>query len=168
VESGGNNAEPELSDKEKELLERIRKMKAPRWRTFGNCRYDWSSWRLSEGGVRTTGTECGQPPVAGSVAVHCGTLKVALRAADGSWQPWRLPVTQEESPEGGGEDRMVASLCANIQPPPAAATPASGKPASSAKPASPAKPAAPGKPGAPPQPAGTQPASPAPAQPKAP
>lgn len=120
---GTAGGDSEISPKEKELLERIRRMKAPRWRSFGVCRYDWSAWRLSEGGVRSTDVECGTPPVKGTVAVHCDTLRVTRRAEDGSWKPWRLPLSMDESAEMGGEDVMVASLCANLRPVPATSRP---------------------------------------------
>lgn len=131
-------------------------MKAPRWRPFGVCRYDWSAWKLSQAGVRFTAVECGDPPVAGSVAVHCETLRVNRRVGDGPWENWRLPYSAEESTSSGGEDRMVAFLCSNVQPgaasaqpaapataPPTldtpaparpAATPATGKPSGAGKP----------------------------------
>lgn len=133
-----------LSDKEKALLEKIRALKAPRWRSFGSCRYDWSAWRLAPEGVRTTAMECGTPPVVESVAVHCATLKISQRAGDQPWSTWRLPLATAESSSRGGEDLMVAALCANAQlivepvkvPP---ATPAN-KPAPASKPAT--KPAA--------------------------
>ena len=111
AESGANP-----SSKEQELLERIRKLKAPRWRSFGPCRYDWSAWRLSEGDVRSTAVECGEPPALASVAVHCPTLKLTRRTGSGAWEDWRLPLSADESKTIGGEDRMIASLCANAKP----------------------------------------------------
>lgn len=162
--------------REKALLERIRQLKAPRWRAFGACRYDWSTWRLAEGAVRTTAFECGPPApagaatgpapgaapgtVSGSVAVHCDTLKLTRRVGDAAWEPWRLPYSRSESTTQGGEDEMLASLCANVTTPatPAAAPaapPAAAKPA--AKPATPkpstAKPASS-------KPSGSKPATP--------
>lgn len=110
------------SSKEKELLERIRKLKAPRWRSFGPCRYDWSTWRLSEGDVRSTTVECGEPPVQASVAVHCPSLKLTRRTGAGAWEEWRLPLSADESKTIGGEDRMIASLCANAKPAAGAST----------------------------------------------
>ena len=144
--------------REQQLLERIRQLKAPRWRSYGVCRYDWSTWRLTEGGVRTAEVECGPDNSRASVAVHCDTLQVSRREGEAAWSPWRLPLAGAESKTTGGEDLMVAALCANVQSspaqarPPAAAgpvplktTPASAKPATtkpaSAKPAS-TKPAA--------------------------
>jgi hypothetical protein len=112
-----------MSPKEKEVLERIRLLKTPRWRSFGPCRYDWGGWRLSEGGVRSTAVECGDPPLKGSVAVHCDTLRVNRRSEEGAWESWRLPQSVAESSLSGGEDLMVAALCANVRP---AAPPAGG------------------------------------------
>ncbi|MCT0226515.1 hypothetical protein [Synechococcus sp. CS-1328] len=112
--------------REKALLEKIRSLKAPRWRVFGVCRYDWAGWRLAEGNVRTTAVECGSPPVSSSVAVHCDTLKLTRRVGDAAWETWRLPFSRDESTTLGGEDEMMASLCANVTP---ASTPATLPPA---------------------------------------
>ena len=105
-------------------------MKVPRWRSYGLCRYDWSSWRLMDGAVRTTDVECGQDNVKAKVAVHCETLQVSRQEGEASWSAWRLPYGTNESKSSGGEDRMVASLCANIQPgaPAATAQPSQSKP----------------------------------------
>jgi hypothetical protein len=108
---------PTPSSREQQVLERIRQLKAPRWRSFGACRYDWSGWRLSEAGVRATASECGEPPVASGVAVHCESLRIARRNGEAPWEPWRLPLASDESKTLGGEDRMVASLCANVTTP---------------------------------------------------
>ncbi|CAK6693048.1 hypothetical protein [Synechococcus sp. CBW1107] len=112
--------------REKALLEKIRSLKAPRWRVFGACRYDWAGWRLAEGNVRTTGVACGDPPVTGSVAVHCDTLKLTRRVGESPWETWRLPFSRGESTTLGGEDEMMANLCANVTP---ASTPATPPPA---------------------------------------
>ena len=103
-----------LTSKERELLERINQLKATPWRTYGACRYNWGAWKLSDGGVRYTTAECGVPPQAASIAVHCDTLKVNRRVGDEAWGGWRLPRSQAESSQQGGEDRMVAALCANV------------------------------------------------------
>ena len=150
-------AAPGLNAKEQQLLERIRQLKAPRWRSYGVCRYDWSAWRLTEGAVRTTDVECGPENSRAVVAVHCDTLQVSRREGEAAWSPWRLPLSAAESKTNGGEDLMVAALCANIKPTangasapvpltttpaPGAAKPAAAKPApakTTAKPA--AKPA---------------------------
>lgn len=119
-----------LSEKEKALLQKINALKAPRWRSFGACRYDWSAWKLMPAGVRTTGVQCGaattnatatsnetQASAASeSVAVHCDTLKLSIRTGDQAWSSWRLPYSAAESSVRGGEDRMVATLCANAKP----------------------------------------------------
>lgn len=133
-------AGPAVNAKEQQLLERIRQLKAPRWRSYGPCRYDWSSWRLAEGGVRTTEVECGPEAQRAVVAVHCDTLKVSRREGEAAWSPWRLPLALSESKTTGGEDLMVAALCANLKP----AAEGSAAPAPQASPASPA--ATPAKP----------------------
>ena len=132
-----------LSEKEKALLQKINALKAPRWRAFGACRYDWAGWKLMADGVRTTAVQCGPETEAAtvgsapaaSVAVHCDTLKLSVRSGEQPWSSWRLPYATSESKERGGEDLMVASLCANAKPipkpqpaPPPAVTPAA-KPA---------------------------------------
>ena len=129
----------ELSDKEKALLQKINALKTPRWRSFGNCRYDWAGWKLMGDGVRTTGVECGpetsQQAAKERVAVHCDSLKLSIRSGDQPWSVWRLPYATAESQDRGGEDRMVASLCANAKPipkpqpsAPPTATPSTKKP----------------------------------------
>ena len=117
-----------LSDKEKALLQKINALKAPRWRPFGACNYDWSAWKLMAAGVRTTSVQCGGTTTAGnsaepaatsntaSVAVHCDTLKLSIRNGDQAWSAWRLPYSVAESTERGGEDLMVVALCANAKP----------------------------------------------------
>ncbi|MCP9840036.1 hypothetical protein KBY93_05220 [Synechococcus sp. J7-Johnson] len=102
--------------REKELLEKIRKLKAPRWRSFGACQYDWTAWRLSAKGVRTTNFRCGDPPITGNVAVFCPSLRISRQVADAQWESWRLPLSLSESAATGGEDQMVANLCANARP----------------------------------------------------
>ncbi len=133
-ETGGAAPAGGLTPREEQVLKRIQELKSSAWRSFGACRYDWASWRLSGGGVRVTLTECGTPPVRSGVAVHCDTLKVARRSGENSWEEWRLPLSIQESKDLGGEDRMVAALCANLATPAeATAKPAGAKPA--AKPA---------------------------------
>jgi len=113
-----------LSEKEKALLQKINALKAPRWRAFGACRYDWAGWKLMADGVRTTAVQCGPETEAAtvgaapaaSVAVHCDTLKLSVRSGEQPWSSWRLPYAAAESKERGGEDLMVASLCANAKP----------------------------------------------------
>ncbi|MEB3184530.1 MAG: hypothetical protein VKM97_01455 [Cyanobacteriota bacterium] len=147
-------SKPAVNAREQQLLERIRQLKAPRWRSYGVCRYDWGAWRLTEGNVRTTDAECGPENVRALVAVHCDTLQVSRREGEAAWSPWRLPLSASESTTSGGEDLMVAALCANIKPAaersaapapmntsPATPSPAKAKPAA-AKPAA-ANPATP-------------------------
>jgi len=113
-----------LSEKEKALLQKLNALKAPRWQTFGACRYDWAGWKLMADGVRTTSVKCGPDTAAttngsaptASVAVHCDTLKLSIRTGDQAWSGWRLPYAAAESKERGGEDLMVVSLCANAKP----------------------------------------------------
>lgn len=107
---------PAVNAREQQLLERIRQLKSPRWRTYGACRYDWGAWRLAEGNVRTTDAECGPDNARALVAVHCETLQVSRREGESGWSPWRLPLSASESKASGGEDLMVAALCANIRP----------------------------------------------------
>ena len=122
--AAASSAAPGLNAKEQQLLERIRQLKAPRWRSYGVCRYDWSAWRLTEGAVRTTEVECGPENSRALVAVHCDTLQVSRREGETAWMPWRLPLSAAESKTSGGEDLMVAALCANIKPSaPGASTP---------------------------------------------
>ena len=126
-----------LSDKEKALLQKLNALKTPRWRTFGPCQYDWSTWKLMPEGVRITSVQCGAATVADkekaapaatvseSVAVHCDSLKVSIKSADQPWSSWRLPYSATESTARGDEDLMVVALCANSKPipKPQAATP---------------------------------------------
>ncbi len=149
-----------LSDKEKALLQKLNALKTPRWRTFGPCQYDWSTWKLMPEGVRITSVQCGVSTVAGkekaapaatvseSVAVHCDSLKLSIKSAEQPWTSWRLPYSAAESSARGGEDLMVVALCANSTPipKPQAATPPAVTPTAktTAKPAT--KPAAAQKP----------------------
>ena len=116
----GASSATQTSAKEQALLDRIRQLKAPRWKSFGNCRYDWSAWRVADGGVRTTISICGSPELTSKVAVHCETLRVSHQSSQGTWGEWRLPLSKEESSSEGGEDLMVANLCANAKPIPTA------------------------------------------------
>jgi len=141
VAPAGTASPNQTSAKEQVLLDKIRQLKAPRWKSFGSCRYDWTAWRISDGGVRTTTSICGSPELTSKVAVHCDTLRVSHQSSQGTWGEWRLPLSQEESKSEGGEDLMVANLCANAKPiPTPPATPAA-TPTGTPKPSSP-KPAA--------------------------
>jgi hypothetical protein len=159
---------PAMTPREQQLLEQIRRLKAPQFRSFGVCRYDWSTWRLVDGAARTTTVECGDPPVKGNVAVHCPSLKLTRSVGGGPWDGWRLPLSIEESTTTGGEDLMVAALCANVTPAgesgatpatPATPPPTAPKPATTkttTKTTTTPAPAKPAKPPAPPKAPATQ------------
>jgi hypothetical protein len=110
------------------VLERIRWLRDGEPRRFGSCRYRWDRWRLQPDGSRTTSYSCeGGKIVDRTIGVHCGRLQInsyePVAAANGkgetwAWGSWRLP-------QAGGEEQMVATLCANALPIPAAA-PAAG------------------------------------------
>ena len=48
-------------------------------------------------------------------AGYCDTLQINRRVEEGPWEGWRFPYSADESPLLGGEDRLVASLCANVR-----------------------------------------------------
>jgi len=107
------------------LLERIQQLKGDQWRTFGACRYAWARWRLGENAVRLTDVQCGPDwSQKGTVAVHCDSLRMNRKMGENPWEAWRLPLAVKESAGSGGEDLMVAALCANLKPAAAAPTPA--------------------------------------------
>lgn len=139
---GGEQAAPASSPQEQQLLQRIQELKGEQWRTFGQCRYAWARWRLGENGVRLTDLQCGPDWVQkGSVAVHCESLRINRKIGDAAWESWRFPLSTAESTSSGGEDRMVAALCANLKPPSSSApAPAPGSapvaPAASPRPSS--------------------------------
>jgi hypothetical protein len=132
--ASGAAAPSQTSAKEQVLLDKIRQLKAPRWKSFGSCRYDWSAWRIADGGVRTTTSICGSPEVTSKVAVHCDTLRVSHQSSQGTWGEWRLPLSQDESKSEGGEDLMVANLCANAKPIPATPVTPTASPSGTSKP----------------------------------
>lgn len=106
-----------LSPAETRLLEQIRQLKGQQWRVFGACRYSWGGWRMGDNDVRLTDVQCGAEwAVKGTIAVHCASLRVNRKMGEGDWEAWRLPLAGDESTSSGGEDRMVATLCANITP----------------------------------------------------
>lgn len=134
VTPAGTASPSQTSAKEQVLLDKIRQLKAPRWKSFGSCRYDWTAWRISDGGVRTTTSICGSPELTSKVAVHCDTLRVSHQSSQGTWGEWRLPLSQEESKSEGGEDLMVANLCANAKPIPATPVTPAASPSGTSKP----------------------------------
>ena len=123
------------------VLDRIRRLRDGDQRRFGSCSYRWDRWKLQPDGSRTTSYSCeGSPPIVNhTIGVNCSKLQInsfnpgAERSGSnerGAWGSWRLPAP-------GGEEQMVATLCANALPlpapppattaPPATTTPA-GKP----------------------------------------
>ncbi len=101
--------EPPVQSRQEAILERImREAEAPSERTFGECSYNWGSWKLSKEGIRTTTRLCGDATE--NVAVSCDLLKVNVGEA-GKWGGWRSPVAKDAKK---GEANMVAALCANI------------------------------------------------------
>jgi hypothetical protein len=108
-----------LSHKEQQLLDRIRKERDGDLRSFGTCSYRWDTWKLQAGGVRTTTYSCQRSEILDhTIGVSCSALKLSTyrpvtplgqTPERWAWSTWRLP-------EAGGEDLMVASLCANALP----------------------------------------------------
>ena len=108
------------------VLERIRKARDGDLRTFGTCSYRWATWKLQAGGVRTTTYSCERSEILDhTIGVSCGKLKLSVyrpvtplgqTPEQWAWSAWRLP-------EAGGEEQMVATLCANAMPAPAPAKP---------------------------------------------
>lgn len=119
------------------LLDRIRTERdgSGALRRFGLCFYRWDGWKLSPDGVRTTNYGCVTNPEAtppahpNRVAVACAALKLSTNTAGTTaWAPWRLPAP-------GGEELLVATLCANArdaEPPARPVTAPPTRPASSA------------------------------------
>lgn len=113
------------------VLDRIRRLRDGDQRRFGTCSYRWDRWKLQPDGSRTTSYSCeGNPPIANhTIGVNCSKLQInsfnpsAERSGSserGAWGSWRLPAP-------GGEEQMVATLCANALPLPAPASGATGK-----------------------------------------
>ena len=99
------------------VLDRIRKARDGDLRTFGTCHYRWDTWKLQAGGVRTTTYSCQRSEILDhTIGVSCSTLKLSVyrpvtplgqTPERWAWSAWRLP-------EAGGEEQMVAALCANV------------------------------------------------------
>jgi hypothetical protein len=98
-----------LSQSERALLNRIRMESSPVWRRYGSCNYQWSAWRLSGSGSRTTEYSCGKENRKGTIAVNCSQLLVNGLGRNGRWEGWRKPSLEN------GEDEMTAALCANVR-----------------------------------------------------
>jgi len=113
-----------LSPKEQAVLDRIRKAREGDLRSFGTCSYRWDAWKLQAGGVRTTTYSCQRSEILDhTIGVSCSALKLSFyrpvtplgqTPERWAWSTWRLP-------EAGGEEQMVAALCANALPAPVAA-----------------------------------------------
>lgn len=133
--SGGTAAPPsgKPTSAQQAVLDRIRRMRDGDQRRFGACSYRWDRWKLQPDGSRTTSYSCeGSQIVDHTIGVNCSKLQInsyspvppsnAKGEAKGetwAWGTWRLP-------KPGGEEQMVATLCANALPIPAAAPSASG------------------------------------------
>ena len=105
------------------VLDRIRRLRDGDQRRFGTCSYRWDRWKLQPDGSRTTSYSCeGSPPIVNhTIGVNCSKLQInsfnpsAERSGSserGAWGTWQLPAP-------GGEEQMVATLCANALPLPA-------------------------------------------------
>jgi LysM repeat protein len=102
-----------LSTNELALLQRIRAdSSSPRWRVYGQCKYDWAGWKLHSNGTRTTAADCGGTAMRWTVGVSCHHLLIATKATASSWSKWARPAGPENKSRQG-EDEMVAALCAN-------------------------------------------------------
>jgi hypothetical protein len=115
------------------VLDRIRRLRDGDLRRFGNCSYRWDRWKLHADGTRTTSYSCeGGSIVDRTIGVNCSKLQInsydPVRQSAGNgdnktdnkpdgwaWGTWRLP-------QAGGEEQMVATLCANALPIPPAPT----------------------------------------------
>ena len=126
-----------LSPKEQAVLDRIRKERDGDLRTFGTCSYRWDAWKLQAGGVRTTTYSCQRSEILDhTIGVSCSALKLSTyrpvtplgqTPERWAWSTWRLP-------EAGGEEQMVAALCANALPAPAPAAETKPTPNQTSKP----------------------------------
>lgn len=77
-----------------------------RYKTFGECVYDWQSWGKSPSGVRSVKADCsGDSGNIVEVAVDCRNLKLNERRLR-TWSGWKHPA--------GGQVDMVAEVCANV------------------------------------------------------
>lgn len=143
---------------ERSVLERIRRLRDGDSRRYGSCSYRWDRWKLLKDGTRTTQYSCGEAKAEGSqavtsdqqlVGVNCTKLQIntTSRIAATEEQPQRWVWGRWRLPAAGGEEQMVAALCANALPVPVvpAGTP-SGAASSGVKTAGPSRPATTGTP----------------------
>ncbi|MFM7087331.1 MAG: hypothetical protein ACKOXO_10140 [Cyanobium sp.] len=117
---------------EQSVLERIRRLRDGDSRRYGNCSYRWDRWKLLKDGTRTTQTSCGEARPEGGqavpavtsdqqlVGVNCAKLQIntTSRMAATEEQPERWVWGRWRLPAAGGEEQMVAALCANALPVP--------------------------------------------------
>jgi LysM repeat protein len=101
-----------LSQREQALLEQIRSQPSGQWRTYGECHYDWSQWKLYANGIRSTNVDCGHEKLI--IGVSCTKLLVARYDPQSGWSNWRSPASGDRVNKG--QDEMTAALCANIKP----------------------------------------------------
>ena len=100
------------SAREQALLDQIRSAPTGGWRRYGKCSYEWNAWKMVGNGTRTTAADCGGTANRWIVGVNCERLTVNTYRSDTGWQGWEAPAEPESY--RGGEDEMVAALCANI------------------------------------------------------
>lgn len=133
--AAGKGASGSTKTPEQAVLERIRRLRDGDSRRFGSCTYRWDRWRLLADGTRTTNFSCDRAEVASQlVGVNCAKLQINVytRVQDVQGQPERWTWGTWRLPAAGGEEQMVASLCANVLPNPTpAANPSAGSSASS-------------------------------------
>jgi hypothetical protein len=105
------------------VLDRIRRLRDGDQRRFGSCSYRWDRWKLLGDGNRTTTYSCENTQIVDrTIGVNCSKLQInsydpvaqaSGKAEAWDWGHWRLP-------QAGGEEQMVATLCANALPAPPA------------------------------------------------
>lgn len=101
----------EAEERRRQALKQAEEARQRRYRTFGDCTYDWQGWGLSPSGVRSTTAIC--ETTASQIAVDCKNLYFTGRRKTSSlswsgWGEWKLP--QKNSPEA----EMVIELCSNL------------------------------------------------------
>jgi hypothetical protein len=78
------------------------------WKALGACQYEWSAWKLSPHGVRTTAFRCSSRSQ-GYVAVDCRTQSINFFQLGDGWAGWKTPQSSQDS---GSE--LVSSLCSDL------------------------------------------------------
>ena len=117
--AAGQPASAPTKTPEQAVLERIRRLRDGDSRRFGSCTYRWDRWRLLADGTRTTNFSCDRAEVGTElVGVNCAKLQINVytRSQDSQGQPERWTWGTWRLPAAGGEEQMVASLCANLLP----------------------------------------------------